>query len=281
MSNLKEKKITPLKDLTLLHRFLFSEAAEDQQFMEDVLSIIMDEDIKLAGPPQTEKEVRDSSEPRKYIRLDVWSLDEENIYDTEVQRDDTKNIPKRSRYYQALIDSKLLEIGDSHYEKLKRVYMIMIMPFDLFDRNRYMYTFRMSCIEEPDLALEDDAYRIFLNTKGKDAENIRPELKALLEFFENPSEEVAQRSGNERILRIQQRVKSLKDNAEVGVKYMRAWEEKEFARQEGLIEGEAIGAERVNKLNALLLERNLIDELKRASLDKVYQEELFEKYGIK
>lgn len=280
MSNLREKKITPLKDLTLLHRFLFSEAAEDQQFMEDVLSIIMGEDIKLTGPPQTEKEVRDSSEPRKYIRLDVWSLDEENIYDTEVQKDDTKNIPKRSRYYQALIDSKLLDVGDSHYESLKRVYMIMIMPFDLFDRERYMYTFHMTCIEEPDLALEDDAYRIFLNTKGKDSEHISPELKALLEFFENPSEEVAQRSGNERILRMQQRVKSLKDNAEMGVKYMRAWEEKEFARQEGLAEGEAIGMEKMKRLFQALKSNNRLDAYEQAMEDSSFRDILFEEYGI-
>jgi len=272
----KEKKITPLKDLTLMHRFLFSEAAEDQQFMEDVLSIIMGEDIRLSGPPQTEKEVRDSSDSRKYIRLDVWAMDDESVFDAEVQRDDTKNIPKRSRYYQGITDSRLLEIGDTHYENLKRVYMIMIMPFDLFGRERYMYTFRMTCVEETDLALDDDAFRIFLNTKGKDTENISPELKALLEFFENPTEEIAAKSGNERIQRMHQRVKSLKDNAEMGVKYMKAWEEKELARQEGREEG----LNRVNQLNQKLFAAGRFEDVQKAAEDPAFQQKLFEEFGI-
>lgn len=138
---MNQKTMTPLKDLTLLHRFLFSEAVEDPQFLEDALSIIMDEEIILKELPQTEKEIR-NAELRKYVRLDVWAKDEdEHIYDAEVQREDTKNLPKRSKFYQALLDSRLLEVGDTSYEKLNRVHMIMITPFDLFGRNRYMYTF--------------------------------------------------------------------------------------------------------------------------------------------
>lgn len=238
-------QIVPLEELNLLNRFLFSEAVEDEEFLTDVLSIIMDEEISLKHPPQTEKEVR-NKELRKYVKLDVFAMDEqEHIYDTEVQYRNTGNLPKRSRYYQALTDAKLLALGDTAYEKLNRVYMIMIGPFDLFGKNRCKYTFQMNCIEEPDVALNDDAYRIFLNTRGTNDDQISPELKALLRFFEDPSEEVAERSGSERIRRMQKRVKALKDSEEVGAKYMREWEEKVFAKQEareeGLAEGRAEG----------------------------------------
>jgi len=229
----KPKKMIPLQELTLLDRFLFSEAVEDETFLADVLSIIMGEDIVLKNPPQTEKEIRDHN-LRKYVKLDVFAEDEQDrIYDTEVQKQNTGNLPKRSRYYQALTDSKLLEPGDTDYGKLNRVHTIIIAPFDLFQRGRYMYTFQMRCIEEPDLPLNDDGYRLFLNTHGTDDENIRPELKAMLEFFENPTEDVATKSGSDRIRRMQKRVNTLKHSEETGAKYMREWEEKAFERQEG------------------------------------------------
>lgn len=51
-------KIRELKDLNLLDRFLFAEAAEDQEFVELLLEIILGKDIVLKQLPQTEKEER-------------------------------------------------------------------------------------------------------------------------------------------------------------------------------------------------------------------------------
>ena len=65
-----------------------------------------------------------------------------------------------------------------------------------------MYPFQMMCPVEDDLPLNDGAYRLFLNTHGTDAENISPELKAMLEFFENPTEDVAAKSNSDRIKRM-------------------------------------------------------------------------------
>ena len=285
----QNKIMPPLEDLTLLNRFMFSEAVEDQQFFEDLLSIIIGEEILLKGPPQSEKEVRNQNELRKFVRLDVWAEDmEDEVYNAEVQGKDTKNLPKRGRYYQSLIDSKLLEVGDTHYEKLKPVHMITIAPFDLFGQGRYRYTFQMQCIEVPGLSLGDGASRIYLNTKGKDEENISQELKALMELFENPSEEVANRSESERIKRMQQHVKSLKANAEVGVRYMNAWEEKVLEREEGRAEGlqkgraegRVEGEVRMAKLCDLLLERNQIEEMKKAMKDLEYRAELFAQFNL-
>ncbi len=95
-----------LKDLNLLDRFLFAEAMEDPVIMQTILEIILGRDVLLKYPPQTEKEQR-SSPLLRYIRLDVMAMDEEgNLYDTEVQKEDTGNLPKRSRLYQGMIDTK-------------------------------------------------------------------------------------------------------------------------------------------------------------------------------
>lgn len=129
---MKPKK--ELKDLNLMDRFLFAEAADDTEFMEILLGIIFDTEIHLLHPPQTEKEERDTFS-QKQIRLDVWAMDEEQvIYDTEPQRQDTHNLPKRSRYYQGLVDSRLLRPGETQYNQLNDVYMLVIASFDLFGK---------------------------------------------------------------------------------------------------------------------------------------------------
>ena len=95
--------------------------------------------------PQAEKEER-KSPLAKYIKLDVWAMDMEgNVYDAEAQKKDTKNLPKRSRLYQGIIDSKLLPPGEIDFNKMPNVFVIVIMSFDLFKKGRYSYTFHMEC----------------------------------------------------------------------------------------------------------------------------------------
>ena len=146
-----------LKDLNLLDRFLFAEAMEDPEIAACILEIILGKEVVLKHLPQTEKENRRAAWSR-HIRMDVWAMDEEDtVYKTEVQKQNTRNLPRRSRLYQGMIDSKLLEPGVIDYNQLNDVYVIMIMPFDLFGKGLYRYTFRMRGEEAPDLVLEDGA----------------------------------------------------------------------------------------------------------------------------
>ncbi|MCC8162784.1 MAG: hypothetical protein LIO86_06385 [Lachnospiraceae bacterium] len=100
----KVKKNAPsLQELNLVDRFLFDEVMEDSGTHQDVLSIILGRDISLLNEPETEKEVRISSLARS-IRLDVFAIDEnQDIYDTEMQKVRKPDLAKRSRYYQGII----------------------------------------------------------------------------------------------------------------------------------------------------------------------------------
>ena len=236
-----------LKDLNLLDRFLFAEAMEDSVIMQMILEIILGRDILLKYPSQAEKEKR-SSPLFRFIRMDVWAMDtEETIYDAEVQREDTKNLPRRSRLYQGMIDTKLLEPGEVDFDRMNDVYTIMIAPFDLFGKGRYRYTFRMRCDEEPEIALEDGACRIFLNTRGTDPAGVSEELIELLRYIEHTTEEVSSSCRSQKIQELQRRIAMIKSSEEIGVKYMQEWEEKIIekrrAREEGLAEGRAEGRE--------------------------------------
>ena len=118
-----------LNDLTLLDRFLFAEAVEDPEIMRLILEIILGQEIRLDGLPQTEKETRNSPLYR-HIRLDVWARDLDNrVYDTEVQSRNTGNLPRRSRYYQGQIDTKLLKPGTVDFNLLSDIVLILIAPF--------------------------------------------------------------------------------------------------------------------------------------------------------
>ena len=127
------------------------------------------------------------------------------------------------------------------YSQLKDAYVIMIMPFDLFGEGKYKYTFHMSCDEIPGLKLHDGATRIFLNTRGMDAEGVSEELIQLLRYFERTTEENAAGSHSRKIEKLQKRVEEIKKNEEVGIGYMNAFEEKMWERREGEKRGKKIG----------------------------------------
>lgn len=232
----KNKK--SLQDLTLLDRFLFAEVMEDPKTFENILSIILGEDISIKGRPQSEHESR-TSPLKRQVRLDVWAEDETDaVYNVEAQKENTKNLPHRSRFYQALIDSKLLDPGEVDFSNMKDCYSIIIAPFDLFGRGLYQYTFQMTCAETDQL-LEDGATRIFLNTHGKNSEDISPELKELLYYMEHTTEEIS--CSTSRLQEIKNHVNIVKSSEEIGVKYMQEWEEKILEKRKARAEGRAEG----------------------------------------
>ena len=168
----------------------------------------------------------------------IFSMDEEDsVYNTEMQEERKTDLAKRSRYYQALIDTGLLEPGIPDYNCLNESYIIMIMPFDLFGYGKYVYTFNARCKEVPECQLKDGATRIFLNTRGMNDDEVSKELVDFLHYLEDTTSERVAKTESERIKRIHDRVCKVRLNEEVGVKYMQAWEEKYYAKEDGREEG--------------------------------------------
>ena len=211
----------PLKELNLLDKFLFDEAMDDPENVKTMLDIILSQKTNLKHPPQTEKEQRTSTDNRQ-IRLDVYAMDEDDvIYEVEAQKENTHNLPKRSRLYQGVTDFNLLN----------EVLIVLITSFDLFGYDLYRYTFQMRCEEVPELKLDDGATRIFLNTRGKHPELVSQELIELLKYMEHSTDEVSEQCKSERIQKMHRRVCRIKASEKTEVKYMQAWEEKLLERQ--------------------------------------------------
>ena len=118
----------------------------------------------------------------KSIRLDVYVEDDENtVYNIEMQTTRHKNLPKRMRYYQGMIDLNIIDKGED-YASLKKSYVIFICTFDQYGKGRYIYTFNNYCKEDKDIEFEDEATKIVVNAKGSIGD-ISFELKDTLDFI--------------------------------------------------------------------------------------------------
>ena len=95
----------------------------------------------------------------------IVETDAGTIIDIEIQTTDGIDgwLPKRTRYYQAMIDLDVLDTGRDYIE-LKKSYIIFICTFDPFDLGEKVYTFSNCCHEIDDLELGDETTKIFLQS---------------------------------------------------------------------------------------------------------------------
>ena len=106
---------------------------------------------------------------------DVYDIEPNNTYEKE-------SLPKRTRYYHGLIDTQLLSAG-VNYSKLPNMFIIMILPYDPFGKNRMVYTIKNSCMEDPGVPYNDGATKIFLYTKGTEG-NPSQGLRNMLKYIQ-------------------------------------------------------------------------------------------------
>ena len=258
----QERKFRPLSELNLMDNFLFqtivSQGEDGETFCRILLSTILGKPIrKVRIVPQLS--ILGNDIDRHGIRMDAYveDISEEelngctmadaeiipDIYDIEPNNDyEKKSLPNRMRYYQSLIDSKNLDTGVS-YEKLPRVIIIVILPYDPFGKNRMLYTIKNQCVEDSTVSYEDGAAKIFLYTKGVEG-NPSQELLDMLKYIENTT---ADNITNKDIHTIHEFVEKAKHRKEVGINYMKIWEEKYLARKEALREGREEGREEGRK----------------------------------
>ena len=106
----------------------------------------------------------------KAARYDVYVEDEvTGLYDAEMQQNDNRAVlPKRSRFYQGLMDLNHLETGDE-YSELLDSYVIFICTFDPFDKGLCCYEFENVCKgfdDMKDIYLGYGRKILIYNTKG-------------------------------------------------------------------------------------------------------------------
>lgn len=87
-----------LEDLNLIDDFLFSVAIQDKEFCKNILEIILGVSIKDVHYHVAQKNY-DNIPGLRGVRIDAYIEDEHGtVHDIEMQIDNEKNLPRRSRY---------------------------------------------------------------------------------------------------------------------------------------------------------------------------------------
>ncbi len=178
------------------------------------------------------------------------------VYDIEPNTRKSFSLPKRSRYYQAVTDIKLLESG-AGYDKLPELITIWILPYDPFGKNMMIYHVKNIVEEIPEMDYNDGIRKIFLYTDGEKGGS--SELKKLLSYIKQSSFENVT---DKQLEKLHHGVEVIKNNSTIGVKYMQMWEivelEKRERREEGIAKGKTEG--RIEAILELLEELGSIPE---------------------
>ena len=223
------------ENLTLKSDFIFGKVMQNKEICLELIRILtgnaVDENVTI----NNQKPIKVTNDS-KGIRYDVYVEDDNTAYDAEMQnRDSASELPKRTRFYQGMMDLNLLESGRS-YKGLKNSYVIFICTYDPFGYDLCCYRFENIAKNSDDLPLNDGRIILMFNTKGK-RENVSKEIKAFLDYVET------KHVTNEFTKALDNEVEKAKQNAEWRVEYMKTWTREMDLREEGREKGREEGRE--------------------------------------
>ena len=249
------------ENLRLDNDFLFGKVMQDPELCRELLQrILPDMKITRITFPEGQKMIRPDVDA-KSIRLDIYVEDDKKvIYDVEIQKVDTKELPKRSRYYQSVIDVQLLERGHN-YNELRKSFIIFICMKDIFRQGRHIYTFENICREDNRLPLRDGAIKIFLNADGT-LDDVSTELKSFLDYLKGKT--AGTQTEDPYIQELEAAVRKAKRNREWRREYMMLWmrdqENIERGIEQGLKQGIKQGMRRGMKQQRRDIILSMIDQ---------------------
>ena len=232
------KYTTDWEEIGLSNDFIFGKVMSDPELCKELLERILPGiEIDHIEYPELQKPIKEDIDARS-VRLDVYVKDGKNtVYDIEIQKVNTRELPKRSRYYQGMMDLQLIDSGQP-YKKLNQSYVIFICLEDVFGKNRHIYTFENICREDPGIKLRDGAIKIFLNAKGN-LNDVSSELRAFLDYLGG------KKSEDEYVQKLERAVKEAKRNRKWRHEYMtllmRDQENQEIGEERGRREGRLEG----------------------------------------
>ena len=178
---------TRFEDLKISNDFMFKEVMKSNKGLcKRLVGSIMQQEIEDIVYIDTEKTLQPYYDSRG-IRLDVILADENHTrYNLEMQARNVISkagvalLPKRTRYYQSVIDMDMLKKGQD-FDELNPLVLIFICTFDFYNEGRYMYTFKSRCLENLELELANDVTVKLVNAKGKQGK-VNTLLKNFLQY---------------------------------------------------------------------------------------------------
>ena len=237
MKNTDVKNLTPeekWEQATIANNYIFYKVMhENPDVCKELLEILLEMKIDRIEIYQ-EKELL-AEFGKKGIRMDVYARGMDKSFDLEIQACDTGELPERARYYQGLMDTTQLESGQD-FKNLNSSYIIFICIPDIFKKGLGKYTFENLCLENPEIKLNDRAYKYFFIARNYD-KLLNEQQKAFMKcMLSNESSSTF----TEKIIRM---VKNAKLNTQWRNSFMEFERQLAYSFREGKAEGKAEGME--------------------------------------
>lgn len=225
----------PWEELTIGDNYMFQLVMREPRLCKHLLEKLLQIEIQEIKFLDNEKTL-DVGLDHKSIRLDVYVKDNAGrTYDIEMQcaNQGRRNLVKRAFIYQSMIAVDQLKKG-IRYEKLNPQYVIFICTFDVFGKGLPIYWIESSVRQNRDIIVEDEAHRIFLNSKAADQEK-DDEIADFLRYVNG--QEAAGKFTQE----IDRAVRMIKAEEGRRLQYMLFTQEIQWMKEDSFAEGEAKG----------------------------------------
>ena len=182
METSRSYNFKPVEELVFSDDFMFGAVMREPDICKGVLERLLKIKIDRIEYTDLQKHISPFYS-KKGVRLDVYVSGSDKVFDVECQSYKIEDIGKRTRYYQAMIDTDSLMKG-AVYSELKESFVIFICLDDPFCNELPTYTFERECKENKDVKLGDMTHHVIFNAAayGKEQD---PNVRAFLSFVKN------------------------------------------------------------------------------------------------
>ncbi|MDO4329880.1 MAG: PD-(D/E)XK nuclease family transposase [Lachnospiraceae bacterium] len=172
----RERRIAEARSLTLFSDVFMTVALKDKAACQHVLRVLTG--IKTLIVKEVRTQYRIAHISSHDAVLDVLAEDgDKRLINLEVQRADTIDHARRTRFYGSMIDSEYLQKGKT-YSEMPDVHIIYISETDLWEAGKTTYQVK-KYFENTDVPYDDGIYILYVNAAVDDGSD----TARLMEYF--------------------------------------------------------------------------------------------------
>ncbi len=176
----KEERLLEARGFTLMSDVFMSVALEDKAACEYVIRILMGKPDLVVIDVKTQYTISKitSHDARLDVLAEITAIDSTNkLVNIEIQRRDTVDHARRTRFYGSMIDSEYLQKGKT-YSELPDVYIFYISETDIWKCGRTTYEVTKTLGGQP---YDDGIHTVYINAAVNDGSAIA----ALMQYFKS------------------------------------------------------------------------------------------------
>ena len=181
-SEFKSRFRKPYQELLFTDDYMFRKVLyHDKELCGRLAELLLDIEVEKIEYADQEHLISATSDSRG-VRMDVYVRDDKGtVFDLEMQNLSEISLPKRTRFYQSMIDIEHLTAGED-YSELPDSYIVFICMFDPHEKGLPKYEFRELCLQDTSIELGSGASKVFINARSK-RKDMSEEMRAFLDYL--------------------------------------------------------------------------------------------------